>query len=618
MCGIAGILYFDGRSIAEDLLTAMNQAMSHRGPDALGTFVDRGMGLCHHRLSIIDLSTSANQPFADNMGRFVTVFNGEIYNFQEVRNQIKSYNFKTKGDTEVLIASFAEWGIDCLDYLKGMFAFAIWDKEKRELFLARDRVGVKPLYYYKDEEKLIFASEVRTILATNLVKRKINPEAVCEFLTYQSVSYPLTMIQGISQLKAGTWMKIDANGDTHNHAYWNFPVQSKFEYRDIDSVQSKIHTLLNDAICRRLVSDVPIGAFLSGGIDSSIVVGLMAAQGIKPNTFNIAFTEKQFDESGYAELVAKKFNANHTRIQLSSNSLLDNLEEALGVMDTPSGDGVNTYVVSQAIRKAGVTVALSGIGGDELFAGYPIFKQYSKLQQYKSIWPYTKVFRKLMELLLRNSKSNRKSRIGQLLSLPEVSIEYVYPLLRQLVTPRLINHLTKLPFNGGTALSNEMLKSRVILRQLPILSQVSVADLMGYTQHTLLKDTDQMSMAAALEVREPFFDTDLIEYVLGIPDKMKQPTYPKSLLVESVRPLLPDEVVFRKKQGFVFPWSVWLKNELSKFCEQNIYALAKRSFINGDNLIQYWKSFQKENGIRWTDIWLFVVLEYWMEKNGVE
>lgn len=617
MCGIAGILYFDGRPVADDLLDRMNQAMLHRGPDAVGTFTDNGLGLCHRRLSIIDLSTSANQPFSDNSGRFITVFNGEIYNFQEVRSKIKDYSFKTKGDTEVLIASFAEWGIDCLDYLKGMFAFAIWDKEKRELFLARDRVGVKPIYYYRDEEKLIFASEVRTILATNLVKRKIDTEAVREFLTYQSVSYPLTMIQGIHQLKAGTWMKIDANGNTYNHTYWNFPAESKFEYRDIGSVQSKIHSLLNDAISRRLVSDVPIGAFLSGGIDSSIVVGLMAAQAVKPNTFNIAFTEKQFDESEYAELVAKKFNTNHTRIQLSSNSLLDNLEEALGAMDSPSGDGINTYVVSQAIRKAGVTVALSGIGGDELFAGYPIFKQYLKLQQYKSLWPHTGVLRKLPAILLRNSKSNKKSRIGQLLSVPEVNIEYIYPLLRQLVTPRLIKHLTTLPVNDS-ALSGELMRNTLLLHQLPVLSQVSVADLMGYTQHTLLKDTDQMSMAAALEVREPFFDTDLIEYVLGIPDKMKQPLYPKSLLVESVKPLLPDEVVFRKKQGFVFPWNVWLKNELSNFCEQNIHALAKRSFINGDNLIQYWKSFQKKSEIRWMDIWLFVVLEHWLEKNGVE
>ncbi len=617
MCGIAGILYFDGRPVADDLLDRMNQAMLHRGPDAVGTFTDNGLGLCHRRLSIIDLSTSANQPFSDNSGRFITVFNGEIYNFQEVRSKIKDYSFKTKGDTEVLIASFAEWGIDCLDYLKGMFAFAIWDKEKRELFLARDRVGVKPIYYYRDEEKLIFASEVRTILATNLVKRKIDTEAVREFLTYQSVSYPLTMIQGIHQLKAGTWMKIDANGNTYNHTYWNFPAESKFEYRDIGSVQSKIHSLLNDAISRRLVSDVPIGAFLSGGIDSSIVVGLMAAQAVKPNTFNIAFTEKQFDESEYAELVAKKFNTNHTRIQLSSNSLLDNLEEALGAMDSPSGDGINTYVVSQAIRKAGVTVALSGIGGDELFAGYPIFKQYLKLQQYKSLWPHTGVLRKLPAILLRNSKSNKKSRIGQLLSVPEVNIEYIYPLLRQLVTPRLIKHLTTLPVNDS-ALSGELMRNTLLLHQLPVLSQVSVADLMGYTQHTLLKDTDQMSMAAALEVREPFFDTDLIEYVLGIPDKMKQPLYPKSLLVESVKPLLPDEVVFRKKQGFVFPWNVWLKNELSNFCEQKIHALAKRSFINGDNLIQYWKSFQKKSEIRWMDIWLFVVLEHWLEKNGVE
>lgn len=621
MCGIAGILYFNGRNADPSLVQKMNLAMAHRGPDADAVWSEEGIGLGHRRLSIIDLSTAANQPFHDNSKRFVTVFNGEIYNYQSVKKQLPGYDFKTNGDTETLVAAYAAWGTACLQHLKGMFAFAIWDREQKELCLVRDRMGVKPLYYYIDDEKIIFASEIRAILATGLVKPKLNTAAVYEYLSYQSVSFPLTMVEGIQQLEAGCWMKISNRGAVKTQQYWSVADTNKsHQYEDVATVKATVRQLLGNSIQQRLLSDVPVGAFLSGGIDSSIVVGLMREEGgITPRTFNISFSEKEFDESPYAEMVAKKFNADHTRIQLSPEIMLQEMENALAAMDTPSGDGINTYVVSKAIRQAGITVALSGIGGDELFAGYPIFPQFTKLHSYKNFWAAATPVRKLLGGLLTNSGSNKKSRVGQLLNIPAPEIEFIYPLLRQLITPSDIGRLTGIAPQQETALLKSLKHNKYLLHVLPLLSQVSAAEYMGYTQHTLLKDTDQMSMAVALEVREPFFDADLIEYVLGIPDAIKKPVYPKSLLVESVKPLLPDEIVFRKKQGFVFPWNVWLKNELYDFCNNKIHRLAERNFINQQGLLQYWNRFIKgDPSMRWMDVWVLVVLEYWLEKNGIE
>lgn len=620
MCGIAGILYFNEQPVHEEVVLRMTNAMSHRGPDAEGIFIENEIGLGHRRLSIIDLSTAANQPLKDHSNRFVMVFNGEMYNYNTVKVAIHNYPFQTTSDTEVLLAAFAQSGISSINQFRGMYAFAVWDRQEKVLSLVRDKMGVKPLYYYRDKEKIIFASEIRAILATGLVPKRINNKAVREYFSYQSVSFPLTMIEGIQQLAAGSIITFK-NGISEATKYWTVFDKKQFaDYTDISEIKKNIQELLGNSIQQRLVSDVPVGAFLSGGIDSSIVVGLMAEVcGTRSDTFNISFSEKEYDESVYAEVIAKKFNTNHTRIQLSSETMLSDLENALSAMDTPSGDGINTYVVSKAIKNAGITVALSGVGGDELFAGYPIFGQYQKLHARKTLWKNTQLLRNLAAGIIPDKLSNKQSRLRQLLRVPSPDIEYIYPLLRQVITPEQISDISYLENIQQTALSKTLLDYKSQLYQLPVLSQVSAADYLGYTQHTLLKDTDQMSMAVALEVREPFFDTDLIEYVLGIPDHFKQPAYPKSLLVESVKPLLPDEIVFRKKQGFVFPWQLWMRNELQLFCTEHITRLCERSFINGNNLQQYWKRFlDNDPAVRWMDVWLFIVLEYWLEKNNVD
>jgi asparagine synthase (glutamine-hydrolysing) len=618
MCGIAGFVCFK-TGADEAVVRGMTHAMAHRGPDAAGYYTEEKITLGHLRLSIIDLSTTANQPFSDHTGRYRLIFNGEIYNFNEVKKQLPEYPFSTHSDTEVLLAAYIKWGPDSLKKLKGMFAFAIWDCGKKELFIARDRMGVKPLYYFVNDQHFIFASEIRAILASGLVPPKINSDSIRDFLSYQSVGSPESAIKDIVQLEAGCFLTL-RNSRPEIKKYWDITCNRKieFDFNDQAGVHSHVRTLLRNAVERRLISDVPLGAFLSGGIDSSAVVGLMAeVSTARPNTFTVGFEEKDFDESPYAGIIAKKFNTNHNQVLLKPAIFLDELTNALNAMDTPSGDGINTYVVSKAIRQSGLTVALSGVGGDELFAGYPFFKKFLQLKKYEPVWAGTKWLRQGATLVMGDS--NRESRIKQLLKAPVTSIRYFYPEFRRIVAQDLIASLTSWKANNGTLLEKQFAALPAAIDKFPLLSQVSIAEYLGYTQHTLLKDTDQMSMAVSLEVREPFFDHELVEFVLNIPDGLKYPDYPKKLLVQSLRGLLPDEIVHRKKQGFLFPWSLWMKKELRSFCETHLKEMARRDFIKGKNLMAYWQRFLKgDSEARWSELWLFVILAYWMEKNSID
>jgi asparagine synthase (glutamine-hydrolysing) len=619
MCGIAGIVSFTKNIELSATIRRMTDAIAHRGPDADGFYVNDNIALGHRRLSIIDLSTTANQPIADHTGRYEIIFNGEIYNFREVKKQLTDYPFSTNSDTEVLLAAYSKWGADCLPLLKGMFAFAIWDKIDQVLFIARDRMGVKPVYYFVSEQGFLFASEIRGVLASGLVSKKVNARAIREFLSYQSVGFPESAIEGILQLEAGSYVTIQ-NNKYRIKKYWDISRKPAidFDFGNVELVQQQVRSLLRNAVERRLVSDVPLGAFLSGGIDSSAVVGLMAEVSATPvKTFTVGFEEKEFDESGFANNIAKKFNTQHNQVLLKPNVFLDELTNGLNAMDTPSGDGINTYVVSKAIRQSGLTVALSGVGGDELFAGYPFFKQYLKLKKYERYWRGTGLLRQVAGMAL--GSGNRALRLKQILKAPAANIRYFYPEFRRIIAPGLLSSLTSWNENEHTLLEKQLALQPSSLESYPLLSQVSIAEFIGYTQHTLLKDTDQFSMAVALEVREPFFDHDLVEFVLAIPDSIKFPVYPKRLLVESLKGLLPDENVHRKKQGFVFPWSVWMKKELRSFCETHLQRIAQRDFINGENLLKYWQRFlNNDTSVRWMEIWLFVILEYWMEKNGID
>jgi asparagine synthase (glutamine-hydrolysing) len=517
-----------------------------------------------------------------------------------------------------LIEAFARWGLDAVSKFKGMFSFAVWDIQREELTIVRDRLGVKPLYYYIDDRQFIFASEIRSILKTNLVPLQINEAAIHDYLAFQSISSPISIIENIQQLAAGHALVLNKQG-TQISCYWDITQPGDHNtYTDKEQIKDRVYALLCNSVKQRLISDVPIGAFLSGGIDSSAVVALMkTVSEERPNTFTIAFDEKEFDESNYASIVANKFNTRHQKILLKPGDMLYDLNEALDAMDSPSADGINSYFVSKAVKQAGLTVALSGIGGDELFAGYDNFKRFTRINRMATAWKYSFPLRNLIARTINSATNVTRSKGKQLLQTHSAEIDELYPVFRRVLTDKQIAAILDKPFHITETIIGRLLAAkRIEIKKLPRLSQMTVAELLGYTQQTLLKDTDQMSMAVSLEVREPFFDHQLIEYVLGIPDNIKVPEYPKQLLVESLRDLLPPEIVHRKKQGFVFPWNTWMKNELKTFCDEHLTAIVKRPFINKQAVLQMWQQFLNGNpAIRWVDVWMFVVLEYWLQKN---
>ncbi len=614
MCGIAGVINYK-YTLNPSIIQAMTNAIKHRGPDANNTFATNHIQLGHTRLSIIDLSQAANQPMHSTCGRYTIIFNGEVYNYKEIKQQLTTYNFTTNGDTETVLAAYIQWGVKSINLLKGMFAYTIWDAQEQQLIAVRDRLGVKPFYYYNHEANFIFGSEVRTVLASGLVPAAINHSALSQYFQLQSFYAPHTLIKNICQLQAGHYLTHNATGTTIT-TYWNIESVKDNKHansKSLSQIHNDISNLLHQSVEYRMVADVPVAAFLSGGIDSSIVVGLMAQYTTKPiETFNISFAEKEFDESKYASIVAKKFNTNHHQINLTATHFLNELVNALDSMDTPSGDGVNTYVVSKAVKANGIKVAMSGIGGDELFAGYPSFKQWHSIQSKSAFWHIPTPLRKLLVAPLSSSNKNT-SRIKSLLSASQLNMQTFYPLIRQIFSTKQISSLLK---SNDPYVYNYYGKS---IHDFPILSQLTIAELQGYTQHTLLKDTDQMSMAVALEVREPFFDHSLIEYILQIPDSIKYPSYPKSLLVESMGDMLPQEIVHRKKQGFLFPWEHWLRNELKDFAHNLITSFAQREFVHQKFVLNYWQQFlNNSKQTRWVNVWVIIVLEYWLQKNKIQ
>ncbi len=615
MCGIAGLAGQIDPEIAGTAIDAMTGRLSHRGPDAAGRFVDAGIALGHRRLSIIDLSESANQPMSDAGNRFIITFNGEIYNFGEVRGRLDGYPFRTASDTETILAAYERFGSDCLGMLNGMFAFAIWDRRKRELFLARDRMGVKPLYYMVAGAKLVFASEIRAVLASGMAERRIDRAGLRDYLAFQSVYSPGTIVEGIRQLPAGTFATFNDDG-LRIARYWSIDGRRDANPETSEAaVRERVRELLENSVRRRMISDVRLGAFLSGGIDSSAVVALMSKLSDSPvSTFSVNFEEKEFDESVHAETIAKKFGTDHQSVRLRAGDFLESLPDALASADSPSGDGVNTYVVSKATRAAGLKVALSGVGGDELFAGYPNFMNWFKFRR-GTIARTPRIVRRAAGAVLALSANSKYQRIGAVLEAGN-GIEDFYPRTRQVLSDRLITELEG-ESPDDLNIRRELAGRAGAIAGFPLLSQFSIAEFLGYTQNVLLKDADQFSMASALEVREPFFDYELVEYVLGVPDEFKYPSTPKRLLVESLAPLLPDSIVHRPKMGFVLPWDKWMRSELRGFCEARITSLAHRALLDPKRLARLWEDFsQRRSGVLWSHVWHLVVLSDWLDANG--
>ena len=619
MCGINAIIGLKSVDDPRQIVSKMNAAIAHRGPDADGLWCDDHCALGHRRLSIIDTSPAGNQPFHSPCGRYHLVFNGEIYNYKELRIELSPhFQFTTHSDTEVIIASFMHWGENCVDHFIGMFAFVLWDANNQTAFVFRDRLGVKPLYIAQKGDSVIISSEIRGILSSGLISKELRPHALADFLRYQTVHQPNTILKDVDVLAPGHLLKIH-EGQHSVKCYWSLSANACQELGHLTSqeIHRRIYELLSSSVELRMRADVPFGAFLSGGIDSSIIVGMMSRISNRPvETFAVTFDEKEFDESKYSSMVAKKFGTHHHEIRLSAKHFLNEVPDALNALDHPSGDGSNTYVVSEVTRKQGVKMALSGLGGDELFAGYDVFRRMSAIRRLRSLELMPLAMRRLSGSAMRSLwPSVRTEKIANLFELKKFSAEFAYPITRRVLTDRQIFNLYPPIHLVPDALG--AITTEAMNLSLPMLSKISIAEMNGYMLHVLLRDADQMSMADALEVRVPFLDHRLVEFVLGVNDSLKFPITPKKLLLDSVGDLLPHEVVHRPKMGFTFPWPIWMRGELRGFCEEGLNGLTAVSVIHHAEVIEMWKAFLAGSKvITWSRIWPMVVLGHWVKKQG--
>jgi asparagine synthase (glutamine-hydrolysing) len=624
MCGINGI-YGLNKTERDVLVTNMNERLIHRGPDANLIYSDDEITLGHTRLKIIDLSDDANQPISCYQNRYVLTFNGEIFNFRELKKQLGDYPYKTKSDSEVILAAYHKWGIDMLEKIEGQFAFGIWDKSERELILVRDRMGIKPIYYFHTTNLIAFSSEIRPLIKTGLFKPELDQKSLVDYLRYQTVHAPDTIIGAVKQLMPGFYFKISYD-EAKLIQYWD--VRHDHDelgyYRSKEEAQNKVRELFTEAVQKRLVADVPFGAFLSGGIDSSLVVGVMSELMDQPvKTFNVSFDESEFSEAKYARIISEKFKTDHTEIKLKPKDFLDIIPDVMDDMDHPTGDGFNTWLVSKVTREAGVTMALSGLGGDELFAGYPIFKRYKSLLNKKWVLSFPVGLRKIAGDILTKVKPGIASeKISRVIIQDYFDLENIYQFDRQVLLDNQVKtllNIDKLPAKSVYKTVHENVGFETPGYALAPLSRVSWAEMNTYMQNVLLRDADQMSMAHALEIRVPFLDYKLVEMVMGLRDDVKYPSTPKQLLTDSFSDLLPDEIVNRPKMGFVFPWKYWLKGDLKEFAETGLNKLKTRREFNEEAIDRLWFDFLNNNPrVTWSRIWPLVVLGNWIEKNDIE
>ncbi|MBC7695218.1 MAG: asparagine synthase (glutamine-hydrolyzing) [Burkholderiales bacterium] len=629
MCGITGIVGHQiNNSSSHSAIKKMNDAIAHRGPNSEGLWNDEHCFFGHRRLSIIDLSEAGQQPFISQDARYILIYNGEIYNYKDIKLELQRaehgtknlpYIFKTDTDTEVLLAAYIRWGIDCVKRFNGMFAFAVWDAAEQKLVIARDRMGIKPLYYHFKDNVLSFASEIRALVHSGLIDKKINLKSVAEYMQYATVHAPNTILQDVMMLMPGHCIEFDIKASSFNISqYWNINdfTKSKEELSYKETCQ-KVNELLTTSVERRLVADVPFGAFLSGGIDSSAIVGLMSkVSSEKVQTFNVSFDEGEFSEAKYAKQIAGKFNTEHHEIKLTPNDFLKQLPEALSAIDHPSGDGPNSYIVSKATKQAGITMALSGLGGDELFAGYDIFKRYYELEKkgWLNIVPGKGIAGKL---LAAKKKSVQGDKTAEILNLDTINGFNAYPINRKLFNKNDYQALLKENYIADNFIKNIIKKSETDKKH--VLSRVSLFEIQTYMQNVLLRDADQMSMAVALEVRVPFLDYKLVEFVLSVNDEYKYPHTPKKLLTDSLGDLLPDNIVNRPKMGFTLPWKEWLKGELKDFCEENMIQFSKRTFVNNYAVLSTWNRFlNNDPKISWSRVWHIVILNNWINTHQIE
>jgi asparagine synthase (glutamine-hydrolysing) len=643
MCGICGVIGLDSRLNGEAVVRRMLAAIVHRGPDEEGILVALPVVAGSRRLSIIDLP-GGSQPIWNETGTLAVVFNGEIYNFRELRKELeaKGHTFATRSDTEVIVHAYEQWGEQSVAKLRGMFALAIIEMPQGRggpasaVFLARDPLGIKPLYYAMSGGGLLFASEVRALLASGCISPQLSAAAVPSYLLFGSVSEPMTMVEGVLSLPPGHFVKIHANDPRRvpePKLYWNFTKQfyqnedaetgTAYE-EDFASAATAVRSLLEDAVRSHLVADVPVGVFLSGGIDSTAIAALASHVQKGIHTFTVAFPDAEYSEAEIARKTAQRMGTEHSEMTLSSGEMEARLDEAVASFDQPSMDGINTYFVSWAARQAGLKVALSGLGSDELFGGYSSFRataQVTRLTTMARFFP--KLARELANSGIKRSKVYRGSpdafRKAFSAWLDPDLLPSPYFFTRALFTPQTV--VSRL--GDDSAMWDAMLWSRWLTeatrqsRRMDRFTRISWLELRSYLVNTLLRDTDAMSMHHSLEVRVPFLDGPLVEYVLELPEALKRnPARPKALLVAALKDLLPEEIVKLPKRTFTFPWETWLRGKLGDRVAVQLgdWSPALESRLDGRFAQAVWRDFLRGR-TTWSRPWSLYVLNEWAKRN---
>ena len=647
MCGIAGILGKVDEAHRGALLR-MAQALAHRGPDGEGLWTSRpdaegrGCLLAHRRLSILDLSEAASQPMTDPTAGNTIVFNGEIYGFAELKAELArtGERFTSTGDTEVLLRWVGKRGPAELGRVRGMYAFGVWSEERRQLLLARDALGIKPLYIARNPDphgawSLIFASEVRAILASGLLASpRLDRAAVASIVWNGFVVAPNTIVQGVESLLPGTSIGFDVRGNqltTRRHAGLAEAGRGEGPAQDVD-----LTAALRESVRAHLVSDVPLGVFLSGGIDSSVVANLAQREsGRQVRTFTLSFAEKELDEAPFARKIAEAIGTRHTEVKLEESHFVRDLERAIAALDQPSFDGINSYYMSEAVRGAGLTVALVGTGGDELFGGYASFRQIPRLLRISTATSFVPSSVKHAAArgalaLLGKSRGGAVPPQTRWAKLPAMlaaggDVLRLYQLCYALFLPELQRELLADATRAGAPSDGlpEVFRSWLVdeSRGLEPLEAISVCEQRLFLGERLLRDCDAASMAVGLEMRLPLVDARLNATVRRMPRALRyDPVGRKAALRRAGLLGLDPELFERKKSGFVLPYERWIQGALGNAMDATMrdHGAAARAGLSGEAVGRLWSAFRaKAPGLYWSRAWAIYILLRWCERHGV-
>jgi asparagine synthase (glutamine-hydrolysing) len=623
MCGIAGFTHFSGNMGDKYTLKKMGDSIYHRGPDAGGEYINEHVGLAHRRLAIIDLSDAGIQPMTSHDGKYVIVFNGEIYNFQTIRDELNTagYPFKTHTDTEVILALYATEGEKMLSKLNGMFAFALWDTTSEKMMIARDRMGKKPLYYLQTETQFAFASEIKALLTLPNVPRDIRLDAVYDFFAYQYIPDPKSIFTHIHKLPPAHYMTIDASG-VNIQQYWDVSFKNTSDESE-EVLTQKLRELATHCTKQRMVSDVPLGAFLSGGVDSSGVVAMMATNSETPvTTCSIGFDEKKFNETEFAKEVANQYHTDHHEFTVHQN-VADNLEKIVAYFDEPFADPslVPTFFVSELARQQ-VTVAIAGDGGDEVFAGYEKYTTDATENRLRNKFPKfirKHVFPKFADLLSNSNATVFRKGKSLLTSLSQEPAMGFYTTNSQIDD----RQWQKLAQQDIKEKLGDYHPSKITIDAYEKsdgpdhLAKILYTDMKTYLPGGILVKVDRMSMANSLEVRAPLLDKDVVEFSATVPSEMKfKNGEKKHILKEAFKPMLPNNILYRKKMGFSVPLASWFRHEIKELAQRYLIEQAQglKGIFNHDQVVTLWNEHQNGNADHSALLWSMLMFEMWWVK----